>query len=191
MGLVPQGATLKALAFTVMGRPIAWARPQGHGGGTVARRRTKHGWREPASAQHLKRLRKAFADAALQQRCRQFTGPTVLCVHFHFAGSRRDAGFTAIELRDFTTWADIRRSQLWPSSSLAEGLEPCTDLVDMDNLEKLVLEAAQHSGVLANDCLVVHVEKRKTGSTKKQPRPTPSRVARGEVGHVHQPPTED
>ena len=169
----------QTFAFLVHGRPITWSRPswkRGQRGGYVPNRKTKTGRKVSASVEHLERLTKAAKDAAMEQRIRQFQGPIGVRLHFHFAGRLRSNGFTGIEVfnvgprglfgRETSklyggTWAQAMESA---SAFAGDVFGPNADLVDMDNLEKLVLESLQHSGVIANDSQVAYVEKRKSGT---------------------------
>jgi Holliday junction resolvase RusA-like endonuclease len=147
----------RRLAFLVPGRPITWKRPKVHGGGYT---------KSAAATAHYRTLRKAFRDEAMAQGVRAFSGPVAVRLHFHFEGR---SGFTGIEVLPFAFPWLLPKSKLWTGvNSVAAELQPNADRIDIDNLEKIVLEAAANSGVLHDDAQVAYVEKWKTGSARKR-----------------------
>lgn len=156
-------ATARTLAFIVPGRPITWKRPKGHGGGYT---------NDPAANRQLRNLKTYFiaeaANASIRFRPDE---PVSARLHFHFNG--RAGGFTGIEIFPYCPpWAEPR-SRLYQApnegSDALRELIPNIERIDVDNLTKLVLEAASGSGVVPDDRQFVRIGIWKTGSTKKAP----------------------
>lgn len=150
-------ATARMLSLTVPGRPITWKRPKGHGGGYTDSHRAKA---------QLRTLKAYILEASRQTGIHYPEGePVSARLHFHFEGLK--GGFTAIELFPYCVPWSAPRSRLYGDVSTFEAT-PSLDRIDVDNLSKLVLEAATKAGVVADDSQFVYVSIWKTGSTRKR-----------------------
>lgn len=143
------------MAFIVPGRPITWKRPKKHGGGRTD---------DPRAMAHLRTLTSYFVAEAAKTKIRYPDEPISARLHFHFNGRSTAKGFTGIELFPYCPPWEAPESLLVTRTNFV--LEPCTDRIDIDNLAKLVLEAASGAKVVGNDSQFVRVELWKTGTTK-------------------------